>query len=82
MNETVRQLALGLDTPPDERFDASVEMHKAYRPLASQLIPPENLRPVIDYINNGLMDAEFYKATRGKSSGWATATIRAAACGQ
>ena len=63
MNETVRQLALGLDTPPDERFDASVEMHKAYRPLASQLIPPENLRPVIDYINNGLMDAEFYKAT-------------------
>ena len=46
------QTAFELMAPPDERYDANAELAKAHSPLASELIPAENLRPVIDYITD------------------------------
>jgi hypothetical protein len=44
------------DAPESERFDAESELQKAYRPLASQLIPREDLNPIIAMIRGDLAE--------------------------
>lgn len=50
--------------PEAERFDANAELHKTFRPLASQLIPSEDLQPIIRAIDLGLQNDLLAKASR------------------
>lgn len=49
-------------SPPSERFDAQAELQKAHRPAASDLIPPDHLRPIIDHINRSMEQAALAKS--------------------
>ena len=60
--DDARAIAFDPTAPAGERYDANAELGKAFRPLASELIPAENLRPIIDFINDGLAEAEMMKA--------------------
>jgi len=60
--DDARQVAFNVGAPPGERFDANAELGRIYRPLASALIPPEDLRPVIAAIQDGLAESEMMKA--------------------
>ena len=53
MSDDARKLAFDSSAPPDERLDAQTELQRAHTPtLASELIPGEDLRPVINYIQD------------------------------
>lgn len=56
------QIAFDLDAPQAERYDANAELAKAYRPLRSALLPPENIQPVIDYIRGQYEEESLRKA--------------------
>ncbi len=45
-----RKTAFNGAAPGDERFDASSELQQTYMPLASALIPSEDIRQVIEYV--------------------------------
>jgi Phage portal protein len=53
--------------PADERFDAQSEAFQQHAPkaLSDLVLPPEDLRPVIDWINNDFEDQAFAKAQQG-----------------
>lgn len=51
-------VAFNQAAPPGERFDANAELNQRYKPLASQLLPDSSVQQVIDYITDGLDDAE------------------------
>lgn len=56
MTDAARSVAFDPGAPQSERYDAMAEMQAAHRPLASQLIPAENLMPVINMIRGDLED--------------------------
>lgn len=56
-----RDVAFDHSAPMPERFDAQSELSKAHKPSISDLIPREDLMPVIDYINGNLAEQELYK---------------------
>lgn len=60
--DTPQQLSFDGMAPPDERYDAQAEMQKAHRPLASALLPPEDLRPVIAAIEQDFQMQAMRKA--------------------
>lgn len=60
--DSPKQIAFDLGASPGERYDAQAELGKAYRPLASALIPPENIQPVIEYIRNQYEEESLRKA--------------------
>jgi hypothetical protein len=60
--DSPKQIAFNLGAPPGERYDAHAELGKAYRPLASSLIPAENIQPVIDYIRDQYEEERMRKA--------------------
>ena len=60
--DTPDQIAFNLDAPQDERYDANAELSKAHRPLADQLIPSENIMPVIDFITDQYAEAAMRKS--------------------
>ena len=60
--DDARSIAFRQDAPADERHDANAALGAVYRPLASQLIPPADLRPVLDLITEGLEAEELMKA--------------------
>lgn len=62
MPDDPRQTAFDPAAAPDERHEAQVELQKAYRPLASALLPPEDLRDVIDFIQTDLHEQSLSKA--------------------
>lgn len=63
--DTARSVAYNPRAPADERRDAQTELQKAAMPTAmSDLIPRADLMPVIDYITDGLEQADMAKALR------------------
>lgn len=63
--DTPGQLAFDIGAPADERRDANTQLHKAYMPtLASQLIPSEDIQPVIAHIMRDIEDQQMRKAQR------------------
>lgn len=69
MIDDPRQVAFNGSAPQGERFDAMSELQKGHRPLASQLLPPEDLRPVIQFINEQMEESALAKATMASSFG-------------
>lgn len=66
MSDKATSTAFNPAAPAAERFDAHAELTKASMPRAlSDLIPADNLRPVIDWINADLADQEFQKSLQG-----------------
>lgn len=61
--DTPQQIAFDLGATPGERYDANAELSKAHRPLASDLIPSENIAPVINYIQEQYAEAAMHKST-------------------
>lgn len=57
-----RQTAFDGLAPASERYDAQAELAKSHRPLASQLIPPEDLRPLIQHIQDDMEDQAMAKS--------------------
>lgn len=57
-----RQVAFDLSAPPVERYDAQRQLAKSHMPLASALLPAENIMPVIDWINNDLAEQALMKS--------------------
>lgn len=66
MTDDARITAFDPAAPASEVYDANAELGKAYRPLASQLIPAEDLRPVIDHIRGQWEEQEMMKAAGGQ----------------
>src|SRR3546814_13932218 len=65
MSDKATSIALNPAAPGPERFDAQAELQKAHTPtLASELLPAESVRGVIEWINNDLVDQEFQKSLR------------------
>ena len=50
--DDARAVLANPDAPASERYDAQAELQKAYRPLASELMPSDAVRGVIEWINN------------------------------
>lgn len=48
--------------PADERYDARADLDRTFRPLASQLHPPDAVREVIDFIQGQMADHDLLKA--------------------
>lgn len=65
MSDKATAIALNPAAPAPERFDAQSELQKAHTPrLASELLPVEDLRPVIEWIQNDLYEQEMQKSLR------------------
>lgn len=63
--ETAASVAYNPAAPDDERRDAQTELQKATMPTAlSDLIPRDDLMPVIDYINESMAEQAFAKSLR------------------
>ena len=63
--DTPGQLAFDIGAPADERRDAHTQLQKAYMPsLASELIPAEDIQPVIAHIMRDIEDQQMRKAQR------------------
>lgn len=63
--DTPDQIAFWDDAPQDERQDAMTQLQKAHAPnLASELLPQEGVREVIDWILHDLEDQAMNKAMR------------------
>lgn len=60
-------VATDLRAPTDERHDAQVEFHKSHgvSGLAAELLPAEDIAPVIDRIHDILAEQDMAKAARG-----------------
>lgn len=58
MTDQPTRVAFDPAAPPDERYDANAELQALYKPLASELIPPQSVRAVIDHINADLEQQE------------------------
>lgn len=59
-----RQIAFDWRAPLPERYAAQAELTKSYRPLASSLIPAEDIRPVIEHIRNDLEESSLRKGAQ------------------
>lgn len=64
MADDPREVAFNPAAPAPERFDAQAELSRAYRPLASELLPPDSVRQVIEAIQDGLAEQDMLKASR------------------
>ena len=65
LKDDVNQIAFDLRAPDGERYDAQAQLSKAHMPLASALLPPENIQPVIDWI---VGDLESQSLMKGRSA--------------
>lgn len=66
MSDKATSIAFNPEAPASERFDAQAELQKAHTPrLASELIPREDIMPVIEWIRNDLAEQEMQKAMVG-----------------
>lgn len=63
--DVARRVAFDPRAPQDERTDALGELQKAHAPrsLSDMLLPPSELKPVIDFIRRDLEDQELAKAS-------------------
>ncbi len=66
MSDKPDQAAFNFGAPADERFDAQSQLSKTYQPLASELMPPEYLQPVIDHITDGLAEQDMMQKAGGR----------------
>lgn len=67
MSDKATSIAFDPAAPVAERFDAQAELQKAHTPtLASELLPDESIRPVIEWIQNDLAEQEMHKAMAGR----------------
>lgn len=63
--DSPQQIAFWEMAPADERRDAMTQLQKGYMPnLASELLPQEGVREVIDWIMRDLEDQAMHKAIR------------------
>jgi hypothetical protein len=62
MSDNAASIAFDPSAPAEERTEALGALQKAHVPSASDLLPPEHLRPVIDAINAGYEEEEFRKS--------------------
>ncbi len=60
--DTARAVINDPRAPADERFDANAEMTKASMPTASDLIPAERIRPMLEYMQEQYEQQQFSKA--------------------
>lgn len=60
--DNARSILADPRAPADERFDAQAELTKAAMPTRSDLIPAEQLKPLIDFMREGYADQEMTKA--------------------
>jgi len=60
------QTAFNFEAPQQERYDANAELSQTYQPLASELIPTEELKPVIDHIMNDLAEQDMMQKAQGR----------------
>lgn len=66
MNDKATSIALNPAAPAPERFDAQAELSKAVVPRSlSDLIPREDIQPVIDWIKNDLAEQDMMKSLPG-----------------
>lgn len=65
MPDDAQTTAFDPAAPASERFDANAELSALYRPLASELLPKDEIADVIDYINNSFAEQAMMKAARG-----------------
>ena len=66
MRDKPQQVAFNLTAPAGERFDAAEQLSKAHMPLRSELIPSEDIQPVIDHIVNGFAEQEMMRKASGR----------------
>lgn len=64
MADDPRNVAHTEAAPAGERYDAQAELGRIYRPLASQLIPPSDIQPIINMIRDGLEEDSFIKGAK------------------
>jgi len=60
------QIAFNFAAPSQERYDANAELSQTYQPLASELLPTEELKPVIEHIMNDLAEQDMMQKAQGK----------------
>lgn len=66
MTDDARQIAFDPAAPAAERYDANAELQQAHRPTASDLIPADHLRPVIDFITASFEEQDLLAKARGQ----------------
>lgn len=67
MSDDARSVAFDPAAPAGERHDANAELHQAFRPNASDLVPPGDLAPMIAMVRDQMED----QAMLAKSAGFA-----------
>jgi hypothetical protein len=65
MADDPRIVAYDERAPLNERTDARAQLEAAYRPLASQLIPSDEVQRVINYVQDQYAEADMLKARGG-----------------
>lgn len=65
MSDDARSTAFNHAAPDNERVEALSGLQKAHMPSASAMIPRADIQPIIDVINEGLMDGAMLKARGG-----------------
>lgn len=67
--DSPEQIAFNFDAPAAERFDAQSELQKSHAPktLSDLLLPPEDMREVISYINDDLAEQAVMRKAIGNN---------------
>lgn len=60
--DNARSILADPRAPADERYDAQAELTKSVMPTSSDLIPAEQLKPMLDFIREGYADQDMTKA--------------------
>lgn len=60
--DNARSILADPRSPADERWDAQAELQKSNIPTASDLVPAEQLKPIIDWVQSSYADQEMNKA--------------------
>jgi hypothetical protein len=68
-NDTATSIALNSAAPASERYDAQLDLHKSSGPRGlGDLIPSDEIRPVIDFIQQDLEEQAWLKSIRDDDS--------------
>jgi hypothetical protein len=65
MKDHPANIAFNAAAPAGERFDAQAQLTKTYRPLSSEIMPADDIRPVIDAIRADLEEQDAMMKARG-----------------
>ena len=60
--DNARSILADPRAPADERYDAQAELTKSVMPTSSDLIPADQLKPMLDFIREGYADQDMTKA--------------------